>query len=138
MAGAGGNIATPITHQGPFIDVIISAPGPQVPASKVRGLIDTGADFVLFSPSIARSLRLRQVDEVPVGGIGGGSINAKVYSRSLRVPDLGFEKTMPLYAVDWDPTSHTVLLGRSFLKYFVFRYDGPSEVFHFSAPLGGG
>jgi hypothetical protein len=101
----------------------------------VRGLIDTGADFILFSPTIAKRLQLKHRDDDTVGGIGGGDIPAKIYSGCIAVPELGFEKVLPLYAVAWDPTSHTVLLGRSFLKYFVFTYDGPSEVFHFSQPL---
>lgn len=103
---------------------------------RARGLIDTGADFVLFSPSIARSLQLRHINTDIIGGIGGGEVDAKVYSGLVEIPELGFRKVMPLYGVAWDPTSHTVLLGRSFLKHFVFRYDGPSELFHFSKPIG--
>lgn len=135
MGDRGGTVATPIRHQGPLIEVRIKAPGSPLAGVRVRGLIDTGADFVLFSPSIARQLQLRQTDSDVVGGIGGGQVPAKVFSGTIEVPELGFEKVLPLYAVDWDPTSHTVLLGRSFLRYFVFRYDGPSEVFHFSKPL---
>lgn len=135
MARGGGNIATPITNNGPLIDVVVKLPGSQLSGVKVRGLIDTGADFVLFSPSIARSLGLRHVNDDLVGGIGGGEVSAKVYIGCLEVPDLGFSRVMPLYGVDWDPTSHTVLLGRAFLKHFVFRYDGPSGAFHFSRPL---
>ncbi|MCR5873880.1 retroviral-like aspartic protease family protein [Phenylobacterium sp. J426] len=101
----------------------------------MRGLIDTGADFVLLSPSIAKRLELRHVDNDVVGGIGGGQFPAKVYSGAICVPELEFERTLPLYAVPWDPTSHTVLLGRSFLKHFIFRYDGPSDLFHFSKPV---
>lgn len=136
MSGLGGNVDTPIRHQGVMIDVVINNPGRQFAGVKVRGLIDTGADFVLMAPAIARRLQLRHTDDEMVGGIGGEEIKAKVYSGCLEVPDLGgFAKVLPLYSVPWGPTTHQVLLGRSFLKYFVFKYDGPSEVFHFSLPL---
>ena len=101
----------------------------------MRGLIDTGSDFILTSHTIARQLHLRHHDDDIVGGISGGEVAAKIHSGSVGVPDLGFERTLPLYAVPWSQTSHTVLLGRSFLRYFVFRYDGPSNVFHFSKPI---
>ena len=135
MSKPGGRVATPIRHQGTLIDVVIKPVGSLLSGTKVRGLIDTGSDFVLISPSIAHTLGLRHVDNDVVGGIGGEEIGAKVYSGCVTVPELNFERALPLYAVDWSPTSHTVLLGRSFLKFFVFRYDGPSELFHFSSPL---
>jgi predicted aspartyl protease len=138
MGETGGTVATPIPHHGVLIDVVIKAPGSQFAGIKTKGLIDTGADFVLISPAIARQLQLRHTNDDIVGGIGGGEVDAKVYSGSIEVPELGFQRILPLYAVAWDPTSHAVLLGRSFLKYFVFRYDGPSETFHFSNPLVGG
>jgi len=127
----------PIRHQGVLIDVHIKTPGSNMAGVKVRGLIDTGADFVLISPTVAKTLGLRHVNYDIVAGIGGEEVAAKIYSGALKVPDLGFEKVLPLYAVPWNPVSHTALLGRSFLRYFVFKYDGPSEVFHFSRPIDG-
>ena len=135
MSDGGGTVATPIPHRGVLIDVVIKTPNSKFSGIKTKGLIDTGADFVLVSPAIARQLQLRHINDEMVGGIGGEEVEAKIYSGSIEVPELGFQKTLPLYAVAWDTTSHAVLLGRSFLKYFVFRYDGPSEVFHFSKPL---
>jgi hypothetical protein len=137
MATLGGTVPMPIRHRGPLIDVTVNRPGSQLAGIKVQGLIDTGSDFVLFSPTIARRLELRHINDDVVGGIGGQDANATIYSGCLEVPDLEFEKILPLYAVHWGPTSHMVLLGRSFLRYFVFKYDGPSEVFHFSRPLDG-
>lgn len=135
MSSFGGNVETPILHQGVFIDVEISQPGSAFSGVKVRGLIDTGSDFVLVSQAVARTLRLRHVDDDIVGGISGGTVPAKIHSGRVRVPSLSFEKTLPLYAVPWSETSHTALLGRSFLRHFVFRYDGPSDTFHFSKPF---
>lgn len=120
-----------------MIDLVIRHPLSALSGVKARGLIDTGADFVLCAPSIARSLGLRQTNTDVVGGIGGEEVDASVYSGKLIVEELSFQRVLPIYAVPWGPTSHTVLLGRSFLQYFVFEYDGPSEVFHFSAPLHG-
>lgn len=138
MSDPGGTVAMPIRHQGPLIDVDIKTPNSNLAGVRVRGLIDTGADFVLISPAIAKRLALRHVNDDIVGGIGGEEVAAKVYSGTIEVPSLGFGKILPRYAVPWGPTSHAVLLGRSFLRYFVFKYDGPSEVFHFSRPLDEG
>ncbi len=41
---------------------------------------------------------------------------------------------MPLYAVPMKQASHSVILGRSFLKNFIVTYDGPRGVFHFFTP----
>lgn len=135
MSSPGGTVDTPIVHRGVFLDVEIKHPGSPFAGSKVRGLIDTGSDFVLISHALARKHNLRHTDDAVVGGISGGEVAAKVHSGCLLVPDLGFVKTLAVYAVPWSETSHTVLLGRSFLRYFVFRYDGPSDVFHFSKPI---
>lgn len=135
MSASGGNVDTPIEHRGVFIDVEIKHPTSPFAGTKVRGLIDTGSDFVLISHTLARKHSLRHVDDDRVGGISGGEVPAKIHSGCVVVPSLRFEKTLNVYAVPWSETSHTVLLGRSFLRYFVFRYDGPSNVFHFSKPF---
>lgn len=136
MSGVGGNVETNIKHDGVMIDFVINHPSRQFAGTTVRGLIDTGADFVLIAPAIAKKLQLKHRDNAIVGGIGGEEVAAKVYSGCLEVPKLGnFVKVLPVYAVPWGSTTHHVLLGRSFLRHFVFRYDGPSETFHFSLPL---
>ncbi len=135
MSAFGGNVDTPIEHRGVFIDVEIRQPGSPFAGTKIRGLIDTGSDFVLISHALARKHQLRHIDDDYVGGISGGEVPAKIYSACVMVPDLGFEKTLAVYAVPWNETSHTMLLGRSFLRYFVFQYDGPSNVFRFSKPF---
>ena len=104
MSGLGGNVDTPIRHQGVMIDVVINNPGRQFAGVKVRGLIDTGADFVLMAPAIARRLQLRHTDDEMVGGIGGEEIEAKVYSGCLEVPDLGgFAKVLRYILFPGDP-----------------------------------
>ena len=135
MSGFGGTVDTPIEHRGVFIDVEIKQPGSPFAGSKVRGLIDTGSDFVLIGHALARKHHLRHIDDDIVGGISGGEVPAKIHSGCVVVPDLGFEKTLAVYAVPWSQTSHMILLGRSFLRFFVFRYDGPSNVFRFSKPI---
>jgi predicted aspartyl protease len=138
MTEFGGNIPTPIQTRGVFIDIVLKHPERPLAGIKATGLIDTGADFVLCSQSFARQLGLRRTNKDFVEGIGGEKVEAEIYSGSLGVEKLGFERRMAIYAVPWGPLSHSVLLGRSFLKYFVFKYDGPSDVFHFSTPLYGG
>lgn len=138
MPNRASRVSTDIRQEGVYIDVVIKPPGSPLAGIKTRGLIDTGADFILITSSIARQLQLRHVNNDVIGGIGGGEMEARVHIGQIEVPHLQFRKTLPLYAIGWSATSHAVLLGRSFLEHFVFIYDGPSQVFHFSLPLEGG
>ena len=135
MASHGPEVPTRIEQRGVFIDVVINHPNRALAGIKARGLIDTGSDHVLISRSIAKTLKLRHVGDEDLGAIGGMTVSGALHSGVVQVPHLRFERLLPLYAVDWDQLSHSVLLGRSFLKHFVFRYDGPSDVFRFSQPI---
>lgn len=135
MAGHGVEVPTRIEQRGVFIDVVVKHPNRALAGITAKALIDTGSDHVLISRSLARTLKLRHVGDEELGAIGGATVTGSLYSGIVQVPTLTFERVLPLYAVDWDQLSHSVLLGRSFLKHFVFRYDGPSNVFKFSRPI---
>ena len=84
---SGGTVDTPIKHEGVFMDVQIKKPGSPFAGSKVRGLIDTGSDFVLISHALVRTHKLRHIDDDVVGGISGGEVPAKIYSGCVVVPE---------------------------------------------------
>jgi hypothetical protein len=60
----------------------------------------------------------------------GADHPAGVYAGILNVPELDFEKFLPVVAPEGVHTS-TVLLGRSFLEFFDFSYNGASATFTF-------
>lgn len=126
---------TPIEHAGPIIEVSIKRVGSPLAGLTARGLIDTGASDILISPAIAQKLNLTHVNDDIMDVVGGGTLDSQMYSGFIEVPTLGFAKIVPLYAVPWKQTSHTILLGREFLRYFMFYYDGPKGMFHFSKPF---
>ena len=128
---------TEISGDGPIIDVTIKKIGSPFAGLKANGLIDTGATDIVISSDIAEKLDLRYVNPDIMNVAGGGTIGANVYSGFIEVPALNFKRIVPLHAVVWKQTSHTILLGREFLRHFIFYYDGPKNMFHFSKPMDG-
>jgi hypothetical protein len=70
----------------------------------------------------------------PVAVVGGGLVEARVCSGRLRVPALQFDEVVRLFAIPGGHGSSQVLLGREFLKHFVFTFDGPEEMFSWYYP----
>jgi predicted aspartyl protease len=128
-------VVTEIEQAGPIIDVIIKPVGGQFSGLRARGLIDTGATDILISPDIAAKLNLRHLNDDVMNVVGGGELSSQVYSGWIEVSHLEFKRIVPLHAVPWTQTTHTILLGREFLRHFIFYYDGPRGMFHFSKPL---
>lgn len=60
-----------------------------VPTIKCLGLIDSGADITVIPQSIARQLKLRYVDEIPVMGYDGIPKKVFVYSAKIILGNLG-------------------------------------------------
>ncbi len=118
---------------GHFLDVLISRPG-TAEAVRVRGLIDTGASDVCIDYRIAQELGLREVDQRDVGVVGATTL-ATVYTGVIRLPELGYQNTLPLYALKVRRPTHDVLIGRSLLKEFIVTFNGPSGTFHFATPM---
>lgn len=130
-------VVTEIEHAGPIIDVVIRPVSSSLSGLKARGLIDTGATDILISPDIAAKLNLRHLNDDVMDIVGGGTLDSQVHSGWIEVPNLHFKRILPLHSVPWKQTTHTILLGREFLKHFIFYYDGPKGMFHFSKPLDG-
>ena len=102
------------------------------PAStETIGLIDTGASDICIDYRLAISLGLREIDQRNVGVVGG-SVMAKIYLGRLIVPDVGFDRMCPLYALKVRHPTHEVLLGRSFLENYIVTFDGPAGMFTFA------
>lgn len=73
------------------------------------------------------------VSQTTVGVVGFTAL-AAIYMGRLQVPEIGFDRIMPLYALKLKHPTHEVLLGRSFLQSYVVTFDGPNGMFHFAGP----
>lgn len=98
-----------------------------------EALIDTGASDICIAPRTAKLLGLQATNILNVGVVGA-SIPATVYAAFVEVPELHFCKVMEIYAPDNAAPSAQVLLGRSFLDFFVMNYNGPDGTFIFHSP----
>lgn len=100
---------------------------------QTNALIDTGASDVCIDYRLAEQLGLKMVSQTRVGVVGS-TAPAAIYMGRLKVPEIGFDRVMPLYALKLKHPSHEVLLGRSFLQSYVVTFNGPSGMFHFAGP----
>lgn len=109
------------------------APSPGIGDQSIEmtGLIDTGASDICIDYRLALELGLKEIDQRSVGVVGG-SVQAKIYLGRLIVPDVGFDRVCPLYALKVRHPTHEVLLGRSFLENYVVTFDGPAGTFTFA------
>ena len=121
--------------QGPRLNIILLSPDTpdhvRTPQTMVQreALIDTGATSIVIDRRTSRQLKLPAVDSKSISVVGG-KVEAIVCSGIIEVPELGFRKMMPIYAVS-GTFSAPVLLGRSFLSHFQMTYDGPTGTFSF-------
>ncbi len=122
---------------GHILDVRVAGFGPPVGTSsspdvvETRGLIDTGASDICIDYRLAIHLGLREINQATVGVVGGTTM-AKIYLGRLIVPEVGFDRVCPLYALKVSHPTHDVLLGRSFLENYIVTFDGPAGTFAFA------
>lgn len=98
---------------------------PDLPAKRVRALIDTGAGSDCIDEKLAQALRLPVSGEAEISGIGGRH-NALIYTARLYVPDLDrlvFQSFAGVKLEDGDQW-HRVILGRTFLRPYRLNYEG--------------
>lgn len=98
---------------------------------ETRGLIDTGASDICIDYRVALRLGLREINQATVGVVGGTTM-ARIYLGRLIVPQVGFDRVCPLYALKVSHPTHDVLLGRSFLENYIVTFDGPAGTFSFA------
>lgn len=93
-------------------------------------LVDTGASCICISRRLATELGLTKTGETRMIAVGADH-PATEYAGLLNVPELDFERFLPMYAPAGVHATPSVLLGRSFLEHFVYTYHGPSGTFQF-------
>ena len=120
---------------GPTIEVDIGfdpsfRPGSTAPIPGITGvqaLVDTGATECCIDNLLAASLNLPIVDRRPIAGISGQT-TANMYLAQIRIPSLDFTMYGQFAGVDLQAggQSHSALMGRTFLRYTIMTYNGPS------------
>lgn len=98
-------------------------------------MIDTGASSDCIDEAFARSIGLPQIDEAPLGGVGGVHL-APVYIAWIEVPAVGLRFPGRLFGTRNTKAGieHRVLLGRTFLARVVMVYDGPKGIVTLADP----
>lgn len=111
---------------------------PDLPAKKVRALLDTGAGPDCIDEDLARQLKLPVTDEGEISGVGGRHY-ARIYTARLYVPQIDRLLFQPFTGVklaegdQW----HRVILGRGFLRHHRLIYDGGSGQVELESASGG-
>jgi hypothetical protein len=102
----------------------------RIPAAKKRNvpaLVDTGALESFIDCDLATELDLPISDRREISG-SRGRHEVDVYTAQVYVPDFEFTVYGQFAGVylSRGGTDFRVLMGRTFLKYFVLHYDGPT------------
>lgn len=98
---------------------------PNLPAKRIRALLDTGAGADGIDEGLARELGLPVTDEMEISGIGGRR-RTLVYLARLYIPTLDRLAFQPFAGVKLEEGEqwHRVILGRTFLRPYRLAYDG--------------
>lgn len=115
-----------------------SGEAPDLPAKKIRALIDTGAGGDCIDDALAQHLGLPIHDEGEISGVGGRH-RAFIYTARIYVPNLGKLLFQPFTGVKLAEGEQwrRVILGRAFLRHYQLAYDGHTGQVEI-ADLGGG
>jgi predicted aspartyl protease len=103
----------------------VSGTKPQLAATKLWALVDTGATECCIDSDLAQKLNLPIVDRRQIGGISGRK-EVSVYLAHVHVETLNFTMYGQFAGVDLiaGGQRHYALIGRTFLKHFKMVYDG--------------
>jgi len=99
-------------------------------SEEVEAIVDTGASCICVGRRLARDLALTRTGATRMVAVGADH-PAGVYAAKVIVPELDFDKFLPVCAPDGVNTSATILLGRTFLEFFDFSYNGQAGTFAF-------
>ena len=108
-------------------DPLKSALAPQLAATKLWALVDTGATESCIDEDLAQRLALPIVDRRKIGGSSGAHL-VNMYLAHIHIPSLDFT-LYGLFAgvgLTSGGQSHYALIGRTFLRSFIMRYNGLS------------
>jgi predicted aspartyl protease len=93
----------------------------------VIGLIDTGASITVINPEIAKTCKLRQTGTVLISAVGNSGMYPE-YAASIQFPGStlkGLDVTR-IVACSLIRQPVSCLIGRDFLRRWLFTYDGKS------------
>jgi hypothetical protein len=114
---------------GPQLSVILSNPYEPSKIWESTAVIDSGASCICIGRRLARELSLERTGLTRMVAVGAEH-PAGTYAAIVKAPELDFQKFLPVVAPDGVHTS-VILLGRSFLEFFDFTYNGPTGTFTF-------
>lgn len=98
---------------------------PVIPSDPRVALIDTGASHSSIDEKLAKQLALPIIDKKPVSGVHG-SQEVEICSAQIYLPQFALTHygLFTLVKLQEGGQQHVALLGRTFLRGFVFVYDG--------------
>lgn len=119
---------------GPTLKVILSNPNrnelePSVEPHVGEAVVDTGATGICVDESIVKKLDLQFIAPINMIAVGK-SHAASRYLAMVEVPELSFKKIMPVSSPDGGSVSPSILLGRSFLRHYIFTFNGITGACH--------
>ncbi len=132
--------APDLEEKGPVIEVLLQPIPELVKALKqsrikalkeirVNALIDTGAQGSAIPEDIASELGLNIVGFTPVETVLGFTVRLPLYAVRLSIHNHEVDEKWVLIGVPALYGDHGCLLGRDFLKFCKFNYDGPDRSF---------
>jgi predicted aspartyl protease len=109
----------------PQFDAANVSQAPQLAATSLHALVDTGATESCIDDDLAKKLALPVVDRRKVSGIGGVH-EVSMYLAQIHIPTLNFTLYGSFAGVNLiaGGQSHYALIGRTFLMAFTMTYEG--------------
>jgi predicted aspartyl protease len=101
--------------------------------AEADAIVDTGASCIVIGKRLAQELSLTRTGQTRLLAVGAEH-TATEYAATVCVPELDFERFLPVYAPQGVVSAPTILLGRSFLEFFALHYDGQNGMFSFDRP----
>lgn len=110
---------------------------PDFPSVIRPALVDTGASDSCIGATMAHDLGLPVVDRQTIAGVGG-PMEVDVFWAQMYVPELEIGFTGPVAGVHLGPEwqSHSILIGRDFLRHFTMVYEGKTGSVKISSTSG--
>lgn len=110
----------------PVLPIRLGHPNTE-PALVLTALVETGADATVIPADVAAQLRLPQVDEMWIRGVGGFTQRASIHSAVVEVA--GFRDALHVIAL-----GEETLVGRDLLNRWVATLDGPRGLMKIQGP----
>lgn len=90
----------------------------------VPALIDTGADFIFGDPEWLNAVGAPVIGDAKING----QTSAKTHMVILSIHGHPKEYAFRVIGREMPDPDYTIILGRSFLKYCTFHYNGPTAL----------